>query len=86
MMKQVGLGRYTISPDKNNPIFSRLNINESLMPGIGQCELIAHSYKLAYGQIANVLDNLVFKKMPRMKVILILFFSKIISNFCYSIG
>lgn len=62
IMKQTGLGRYTITPDKDNPIFARFNISSSLMPGIGQCEIIAHSYKLAYGQVANVLDNLVFQK------------------------
>ncbi|MCW8928796.1 MAG: beta-ketoacyl synthase N-terminal-like domain-containing protein [Gammaproteobacteria bacterium] len=62
IMKQSGLGRYTITPDIENPIFSRFNNNSSLMPGIGQCELIAHSYKLAYGRMANVLDNLVFQK------------------------
>jgi len=61
-MKQSGLGRYSITPDKENPIFSRFNINSSLMPGIGQCELIAHSYKLAYGRVANVMDNLTFQK------------------------
>jgi len=62
IMNQSGLGRYTITPDKENPIFSRFNINSSLMPGIGQCELIAHSYKLAYGRVANVMDNLTFQK------------------------
>lgn len=62
IMKQTGLGRYTITPDKNNPIFSRFNISSSLMPGIGQCELIAHSYRLAYGKQANVIHDLIFQK------------------------